>query len=310
MARNRRNPKAIVFIVITLLVALIAGGLFYNALGAKKRELTAASAKAETVQVVMARKDLTQGSTIKATHVILAEMPPDFIPETVFYNLNEVIGRVPQERILANELVREERLADPEAGVGLNAIIPRGMRAVSIEISDGSGVSGFLNPGNYADVLITVENEDGVKTTKTLLQAIFLLAVDNRMGGDDQAKKTNKPTVTMALTAEQAQMMTHAMRVGDVTLTLRNDVDVTHVATHGAISNHLIGIKDTKLVKAEEIIAVTSGKPPEPVIDEPEPEPEPEAKVSVPKNSNLNIIRGAKTEVKSVNSKGRVRTGK
>lgn len=309
MARNRRNPKAIIFVVATLSIALIAGGLFYSALGAKKRELIAASAKEETVLVVMARKDLTQGGTIKAAHVMLKDMPPEFIPETVFYNLNEVIGRVPQERILANEFIREERLADPEAGVGLNAIIPRGMRAVSIQVSDGSGVSGFLNPGNYADVLVTMSIDDEPETTKTLLQAVFLLAVDNRMGGEDKGKKTSKPTVTMALTAEQSQLMTHAMRVGKITLTLRNDIDVTHVATHGAQSNNLIGV-DNDEIRVEEIIAVTNPKAGQAAVAEPEPEPEPKPVVAPPKNTTLNIIRGNNTEVKSVNSKGRVRNGK
>ena len=113
----------------------------------------------------------------------------------------------------------------------------------------------------------------------------------------------------MARTSEQAQMMTHAMRVGKVTLTLRNDIDVTHVATHGAQSNNLIGV-DNKEIRVEEIIAVAAPLDNRAPVAEPEPEPEPEPVAAPPKNTKLNIIRGNNSEVKSVNSKGRVRNGK
>jgi pilus assembly protein CpaB len=161
---------------------------------------------------------------------------------------------VPRERILALEFIREERLADPEAGIGLNAIIPRGMRALSINISDGSAVSGFLNPGNYVDVLVTIEGDETREAeTRTLLQAVTVLAVNSRLGNSAEALERARPSVTLAVTPDLAEKLAHAVAQGAVTLTLRNDIDVTHVETHGAlVSNLLGGAGDEKRITVQE----------------------------------------------------------
>ena len=47
--------------------------------------------------------------------------------------------------------------------------------------------------------------------------------------------------VTVAVTPDQAEKITYAHTQGEVTLTLRNDIDVTSVETHGAMNTNLIG---------------------------------------------------------------------
>jgi pilus assembly protein CpaB len=168
----------------------------------------------------------------------------------------QAVGRVPRERILSQEFIREERLADPEAGVGLNAIIPRGMRAISINISDGSAVSGFLNPGNYVDVLVTIEGDDNREAeTNTLLQAVTVLAVNNRLGNttSESSGDRSRASVTVAVTPDLAEKLTHAVAQGTVTMTLRNDIDVTHVETHGAFASSLLGgVNDEKRITVKQ----------------------------------------------------------
>ena len=60
------------------------------------------------------------------------------------------------------------------------------MRAVSLDISGGSAVSGFLNPGNYVDIIVTIGDQGSPLQTVTLLQVVTVLAVNDRLG----AKKT------------------------------------------------------------------------------------------------------------------------
>jgi pilus assembly protein CpaB len=193
---------------------------------------------------MVAAKDMWQGKTIEETDLTMTELPPEYIPEEVLKTPEQAVGRVPRERILVHEFIRNERLADPAAGVGLNAIIPRGMRAMSININDGSAVSGFLNPGNYVDVLVTIEGEDDKPAeTVTLLQAVTVLAVNNRLGDVDGelTEAAGKPSVTLAVTPDLAEKLTHAVAQGEVTLTLRNDIDVTQVETHGTLVSELLG---------------------------------------------------------------------
>jgi Flp pilus assembly protein CpaB len=81
--------------------------------------------------------------------------------------------------------------------------------------------------------------------TRTLLQAVTVLAVNNRLGGGQRiATDKVKPSVTLAVTPEQAEKITHAVTQGGVTLTLRNDIDVTHVENNGAQVENLLGGRD------------------------------------------------------------------
>ena len=241
--------RAALFLLVSLGAAGVAVAVIWSVITSYQRELVDATREEETVQVVVAGHDLAQGRTITAEDLKPIELPPDYVPNAVLREAAQAIGRVPRERILVSEFIREERLADPEAGVGLNAIIPRGMRAISVNLRGGSAVSGFLNPGNYVDVLVTVTEGDGREAeTNTLLQAITVLAVDTRMGVGQQApagegKKRSKiqPSVTLAVTPDQAEQLTHAIAESDVTLTLRNDIDVTHIETNGAFSDELLG---------------------------------------------------------------------
>lgn len=248
----RRNTggriRALIFLFISMVAAAMACVVIYVVLTSYQQDLVEAQMPEEVVQVMVASRDLYQGRTITEEDLTMTELPPTFVPDSVLRQPEQATGRVPRERILANEFIREERLADPEAGLGLNAIIPRGMRALSINISDGSAVSGFLNPGNYVDILVTLsgDSEQSESETVTLLQAVTVLAVNARVGqsGGGDAKSKVKPSITVAITPEQAEKLTHAVAQGEVTLTLRNDIDVTHVETHGAFIQKLLGGED------------------------------------------------------------------
>ena len=247
MSRGRNTGgriRALIFLILSFGAALVAAFVIYVVIISYQRELVTASAPVELNQVMVAAKDMWQGKTIEETDLAMTELPPEYIPDEALKTPEQAVGRVPRERILAHEFIRNERLADPAAGLGLNAIIPRGMRAMSINITDGSAVSGFLNPGNYVDVLVTIEGEENKPAeTVTLLQAVTVLAVNNRLG-DAQAtvgEAAARPSVTLAVTPDLAEKLTHAIVQGSVTLTLRNDIDVTQVETHGALVSHLLG---------------------------------------------------------------------
>jgi len=237
MARES-NPgsgavRALIF--LGLAVALGAGSFvaLYRLITNYQLKIDEAKRPEDMVMVIVAARDLYQGVTITEEDLYAVQIPPKYLPEGVFLSPEHVVGRIPRERILANEFVRADRLADPESGIGLNAIIPRGMRALSVAVRDGAALSGFLNPGNYVDVLVTITPDtDNAKTrTETLLQAIFVLGVNSRMRQETaeearQRRGRNRPSVTLLVTADEAEKIAHAENMGDIVLSLRNDLDV------------------------------------------------------------------------------------
>jgi pilus assembly protein CpaB len=283
--RNRSRATALAFLLVAFLAAGIFALLLVRFMRGLESQLAEAQVEEEKVDVVIAARELVQGTTLGEEDVAIMQIPATFLPDSVFHLREDAFGRVPRERILEGEFIREERLADANSGVGLNAIIPRGMRAISINITDGSAVSGFLNPGNYVDVLVTIMDDDDDRTEKTvtLLQATKVLAVDGRLGGTADSRESGssavKPSVTLAVTPEQAELVAHSQIEGDVTLTLRNDIDVTRVETHGATADKLIG---------KQIIPLSQVAP--------TPRPVPVQAAERDPLDDILIIRGSKTQ--------------
>ena len=282
------RARALIFLTFSIVAGLFAVLIIWQMIQKYEEEVAAVQTVEETVQVVVAAHDMAQGHQITETDLVAKDLPLNYVPNSVLRDAGEAIGRTPRERILADEFIRQERLADPEAGVGLNAIIPRGMRALAVNIEGGGAVSGFLNPGNYVDVIVTVEADGEIEAeTNTILQAVPVLAVNTRMGvGSETGASNNKkgqkvrPMVTLAVTPDQAEELTHAMAEGSVTLTLRNDIDVTEVESHGARVSELLGDES-----GEDRVSVTEWR---------------KATGDQPKDGSLIVIRGSDETVEKV----------
>lgn len=232
--------RGVLFLIASLIGALTVTFMIYGMIKkASEGVKVTQGGKAESSDVVVAAVDIPPGWTIKTDHLAKRQMPADYVPSEVYRTADEVVGRVAAERILAGEFIRDERLADPEAGVGLPAIIPRGMRALQVPVKGGAAVSGFLIPGNFVDLIAVCAKADPPEV-RTLLQSVTVLAVDDRMtdasyvesSGDKKRGGKVRSSVTMALTPQQAEMVKYAFAQCRITLALRNDIDVTNVETN------------------------------------------------------------------------------
>lgn len=231
--------RGVLFLVGSLLAALVVTLGIYNLIQDAQRNVTKVQGPTTRQDVIVAARDIPPGWTIKAEHLATRQLPEEFIPDEVYRSGEEIIGRVAMERVLAGEFIREERLADPEAGTGLSAIIPRGMRALQVPVKHAAAVSGFLNPHNFVDIL-AVCADTVPPEVRTLMQSVTVLAVDDRMTdvaynekGDTKRRgeRRRSPSVTLALTPSDAERVKHAFASCKITLTLRNDIDVTSSET-------------------------------------------------------------------------------
>lgn len=271
------NTKVVAFLGIA---ALIAGGALmgvFTMLSGLDTEITKAKAKGPRTTVVVASRTLYQGVQISQDDLFVVELPPKYLPKIndpesgelrkieVFHSRERVVGQIPRERVLPNEFIRPERLADGSAGVGLNAVIPRGMRAMSVDLRGHRALQGFLQPGNYVDVLVTMEDDLEQLRTETILQAVFVLGVNSRLAteSDDDAKARGKQkeSVTFMVTPEQAEDIAHADEMGEITLSLRNVQDVNYKNLKGADIDALLAKLKPKAKPAKPIREVKASEP-------------------------------------------------
>ena len=274
-AQTGGRAKAYLFLGVSMIAAAMAAAVVFQLIRRYDQELEQARAPKETVAVVVAKRTLHMGVPITEGDVVARLLPPEMIPlgeDLTFPSADLVIGRTPRERVLANEIVRTERLARRDAGVGLNAVITPGLRAMAVQTANDEAVGGFVRPGNFVDVIVTIRPDeigaDRQVRSKVLLQGIKVLAVGDTLEGSNaqvEDKKKNKksrrgkPMVTLELTLEQAEDLALATARGDIHLVLRADIDITKEETHGATATALLGLAAEK--EEEAPVVVTSKAP-------------------------------------------------
>lgn len=216
----------------------------------------AATQVAKTRQVVVASRTLYPGVEITPDDVFVATLPVEYSPAItdattskpkeapLFDTPERVVGQLPREKILKGELLRPERLADGSVGLGLSVFIPRGMRAISLNLKGADAITGFLTPGSYVDVLVSMEDEAGVIRTEPLLQAVPVIGVNSKAENESEADVSSrgkqKPSVTFLVTAEQAEDLAFANELGEVSLALRNVQDVAYTDLRAADINRVL----------------------------------------------------------------------
>lgn len=297
MAQQSSPVRAVLFLGIALVAAGAALVVVYQLFQNYQDAIQTRQRPERSEWYLVALTDLYQGITITEDDLFAIQIPPKYLhlnggPESgLFQNPDEVVGRVPKERILSNEFIRTERLADPDSATGMNALVPRGMRAVSIQLGGGRSLQGHLEPGNYVDILWThVPYGEEIEQTDYLLQAVMVLGVDDRSKpGEDLAdvERRNRRgraiigTVTVSVTPAQAEKLVHAQHTGEISMSLRNDLDVESFwGVVGLDTRMLFGLEEEKV--------------PQPVRRKRVPKAEPEPEVPKPSKIGVIVVEGAR----------------
>lgn len=235
---------------VAILLALLVTVLVYTRMQ-KKKEIPPASV-IETQDVAIAARDLSRGEkltkeTIQGKIKMATYLKESLYPGTTFSSPSALEGRVLFYPVKANEPIFESRLAPTTVKEGgLAAIITPEKRALAVRVDKEKGVAGFIHPGNYVDVLVTI-SDDKNKTfiTKKVLENILVLASGSSFDTSDQEKAVIVDVVSLEVTPEEAEKLSYAVARGSIQLALRNITDNEHVFTRGATAPLLLGSSQT-----------------------------------------------------------------
>lgn len=204
----------------------------------------------EKIKVVVAAADLATGVSINASNAVLREMPKAYVHR-------DAITEVTFPQIVGRQLLYPLGSGDPvlSAHVSLSEyrsfsdIIPKGMRAITIPIDSTNSISGFLSPGNFVDLLITLRSGSKPQTTQ-LLSAVKVIATGQNID-NGLAPTRNFNEITLGVTPFDAARITHAMSIGKITVVLRTQDDTAASKKHTIDASNLIDKK--KQVKPRKI---------------------------------------------------------
>lgn len=231
-----RNSRAIVMVVVSLIAGLMA--IVFAA-----RWLNAQSSMS-TRKVAVAASNLDLGMPLTEENVKLLDWPGGSVPEGAFSDPALLKDRVIKTSVIRDQPILESMLAPVGTRGGLAAVIAPGKRAITVRVNDVVGVSGFALPGSYVDVIVSTKDDRRAKDEQTIskivLERILVLAV-----GDEATREDTKPkivkAVTLEVTPQEAESIDLARSVGQLSLVLRNQVDMASAQTSGITKEMLLG---------------------------------------------------------------------
>ena len=201
----------------------------------------------DLVNVVAAAQDLPIGKRILQANLKLISLERKDLPKGAFLKISDAVDRAVAVPLTANEPVLSGKLAAKGGGEGLTALIEPGTRAVSVQVNEISGVSGFVQPGTRVDVLFTRVFSNGDAAATTLLQNVKVIAYGKQLDPGAKLDPRDKPTVaTLLVSQAQAEKLVLAQQRGRIQLVLRNGLDDEITEASAPVQSADLGIDEPK----------------------------------------------------------------
>lgn len=199
----------------------------------------------DSVQVVVAASPIKEMEEIKREKLRISTVPRKFIQPGSHSDMSAFEGSVASAPINTGEQVLLTKVYLKGAETGLATQVAVSYRAVSVPISDITGVTRLIKPGDRVDIVAAISYGSGATSStevKTILQDVHILAVGERIQNQiPQAFETDPftkekiaknlignrsfSTVTVEVSPQEAQSLIYVMQSADLYLTLRNPVD-------------------------------------------------------------------------------------
>jgi pilus assembly protein CpaB len=240
------DKKAAVLLGASLFLATTAGWAAYQYLN----KYPGGHSGSDTVAVVVAAEDLTFGTKLEEGQLQIAQFPKSSVPRGTYAVLDSVTGQTSKVFLVKGEPVLRSKLSS--VGGGLSVMVRPSMRAISLQIDQVTGVSGFVLPGDRVDVLVTIDNAGGsnVAVTKTALQNAEVLAAGTTT--EEKNKRTiTTQAVTLLVDPVGAETVALGQAQGKIHLVLRNPVDQEVVDVKPTDTRSIMGIRRSRTVASQ-----------------------------------------------------------
>lgn len=192
----------------------------------------------ETVDVLVAKADLERGQVIEGSQIGWQAWPKtsansNFITKPARPDAaQEFVGAIVRVPVAAGQPIYDPMVVFAKGSGFLAATLPKGMRAVAMEINAENSAGGFILPEDHVDILLTrhdkaAEKATGVEKiiTDTILRNVRVLAVDQNVTEKSGQKVVVGKTATIELTPQQAEALALSRQIGSLSLALRSLTD-------------------------------------------------------------------------------------
>jgi pilus assembly protein CpaB len=189
--------------------------------------------QAKLVKILVASQNIYMGSRLTEDMLEWRDWPEEALSEVFISKPNtpdamtELAGSIVRSEIGSGEPVVLRKLVQAGNRSVMSALLKPGMRAVSVRITTDTAASGFINPGDRVDIILT-KRIPGTKSnvasfsTQTVFENVEVLAIDQTYtAGEDGSATVVGSVALFQLSQLDAELLTAADSSGDLSLTLR-----------------------------------------------------------------------------------------
>ena len=226
-----RNWVLVAVAAVIGIFAVVIANSWFSGVEQENEEATAALQQGEMVEIVVATEPLDFGTPLTVQNLDLAQWPSGSVPQGAFLTLDQAVqnNRVATRPIVPGEPVLADKVSGADGRATLAALLPPGMRAVSVPVDAIRGVAGFVLPGSSVDVILTRRITPPGATianysSDVILENVQVLAVDQTANDSEDEPRVSQ-TATLAVSLIDAQRLAVAEGLGTVSLALRKVED-------------------------------------------------------------------------------------
>jgi pilus assembly protein CpaB len=230
------SKMRIVILGLALGSSILAGLLAKGFIGQKPDKEIVEITKVKTADVLTASKDINMGERLVDGSATWKPWPIENITDPMITRDEKPDARESylsaraRITIFEGETILEKKLVLPGQSGFMSAILPKGMRAISVAVSEHSGAGGFILPNDRVDVILTkkLDNPQGgdkLVNSEIVLSNVRVLAINQTYKQDkdsDTVTVAEGKTATLELDPRQSEIIAMIESVGELSLALRS----------------------------------------------------------------------------------------
>jgi len=234
---------------------------------------TSAPQNEKMSRVVAASRDLGAGAKLANSDLKLVSLPAKDLPKSALLDGSLAVGKALLYPVMANEPLTTNKLSALAGAEGVAATIESGKRALSVPITDISGVAGLIQPRMHVDVLFTRVGSMSEALTTVVLEDVIVLSTGKntevqpaQTAGASQSANAATPNatlqraVTLLVTPEEAGKLELAKNQGRLSLALRNPLDRSRIENKQAVTAEALDPELFTRIRRPQMVGAGAGR--------------------------------------------------
>ncbi len=231
-------------LIFALIAFVLTGGTVFLVnkwLQQERARMAQPASKLQPVEVatyvMVASRDIPAGNFVAAADLRWQSWPDGSVPSQYVVRagvakgdeiMQNFVGAVVRAGVVAGQPLSRDVVVRPGDRGFLAAVLRPGTRAMSVPVTETSGVAGLVFPGDRVDIVL-LHDVNKIRIGETVLTGVRVIAVDQtvsdlkpqgKQGTTQGAIKAR--TMTFELTPKQVEIIAVATRMGMLTLSLQS----------------------------------------------------------------------------------------